>query len=127
MFSIPWVTAVALTSGVVEPDHLDTAALRDGPVARLARRVRVVVAADLDAALPEHRGARLVVDLTDGRRLTATVADPVGDTDHAPFGPAEVHAKLTRLLGAARAQVIAGIGDELDRSDDVADLLARLP
>ena len=127
MFSIPWITAVALTVGVVGPEHLDDTALQDTAVSRLARRVTVVRAPDLDAALPEHRGARLVVELTDGRRLTAEVPDPVGDADHAPFGPAEVHSKLTRLLGMGTAGQIVDIGAALDRTDDVAGLLARLP
>jgi 2-methylcitrate dehydratase PrpD len=127
MFSIPWVTAVALTAGVVGPEHLGDTSLHDAGVAGLARRVRVAVAPDLDAALPDHRGARLIVELTDGRRLTAEVADPVGDADHAPFGPAEVHAKLARLLGAGAADAIAGIGAGLDHADDVSELLARLP
>jgi 2-methylcitrate dehydratase PrpD len=122
-FSIPWITAVALTEGVVGPEQLDDDRRGDATVRRLAQRVTVVRAADLDAALPDHRCARLVVELTDGRRLSAAVSDPVGDADHAPFGPAEIH----DLLGADAAAVVAEIGDELDRTDDIAALLARLP
>jgi 2-methylcitrate dehydratase PrpD len=127
MFSIPWITAVALCDGVVGPAQLDDARRADPALRALAQRVTVVAADDLDAALPDHRGARVTVEMTDGRRLTATVPDPVGDADHAPFSRSDVHDKLRRLLGDAAAGSVVAVGAALPEADDVAPLLGRLP
>ena len=127
MFSVPWITAVALRDGVVGPAELDDARRADPALRALAQRVTVVRADDLDAALPDHRGARVTVEMTDGRRLTATVTDPVGDADHAPFARSDVHDKLRRLLGDATAESVVAVGAALPEADDVAPLLGRLP
>jgi 2-methylcitrate dehydratase PrpD len=112
---------------VVGPAQLDDARRADPALRALAQRVTVVAADDLDAALPDHRGARVTVEMTDGRRLTATVPDPVGDADHAPFSRSDVHDKLRRLLGDAAAGSVVAVGAALPEADDVAPLLGRLP
>lgn len=117
MFSIPHVTAAALTHGDVEPARTDAAHRAD--LRPLAARVRVVRDAELDARLPAERAARLTVTLDDGRRLGAEVANPVGDADHQPFGRDEVHAKAVRLLGADAAAVLAETTGRLLTTDDV--------
>ena len=127
MFSIPWITALALTEGVVGPAQLDRDHRADPTLRALAQRVTVACADDLDAALPDHRGARLTVELADGRRLEAGVTNPVGDSDHAPFDRADVRNKLTRLLGDATAGLIFDTGTALPDADDVAPLLGALP
>lgn len=127
MFSIPWVVAVALRDGAVEPAHSGADALRDGALQRLSRRVTVTSAADLDALLPDHRGARVVVGMADGTTHRAAVRDPVGDVAHLPFGADDIHDKLTRLLGRGTADSLRTLGAQLPASDDVASLLAGLP
>lgn len=127
MFSIPWVIAVALRDGVVGPAQLDRSHRADPALRALAERVTVVRGDDLDAALPDHRGARVTIEMSDGSRHTAEVTDPVGDADHAPFGPSDVDRKLRRLLDGATAQAVADIAAALGEADDVATLLGRLP
>ncbi|MQA85829.1 MAG: 2-methylcitrate dehydratase [Streptosporangiales bacterium] len=108
MFSTPYVVAAAIAQpaadplapgGGLGPDATSQEARTDPDVAALADRVRVRVADDLDRRLPDERAARVTVALDDGRRLVATVPNPVGDAAYRPFGWADVEAKLAGLLG----------------------------
>jgi 2-methylcitrate dehydratase PrpD len=121
MFSIPHVVAVTLLHGDALPVRFDAGHREDTLVRRLAGAVSVRCDAALDARLPEERAARLTVTLTGGRRVIAEVANPVGDADHLPFGPAEVAAKLDALLAPApSATDLTAAVERLLRADDVS-------
>lgn len=103
MFSLPYVVATALVHGVVEPASYAPERRADPALAALAATVEVRAAADLDARLPDERGARVTVGLTGGRELRAAVRNPVGDADREPFDEASLLALLDRLLGPGDA------------------------
>ena len=109
------------------PEQLDDTHRADPAVRALADKITVVHADDLDAALPDHRGARLTVELRDGRRLQAHVTDPVGDVDHQPFDEREISDKLARLLGDGTARRVVELSDALPGAEDVGPLLGGLP
>ncbi len=129
MFSIPYVTAVALLEGDCSParfgdDERDAARLR-----ALMRRVEVARSERMDARLPDERAARVTVALRDGGELSAEVANPVGDADHLPFGPAEIAAKAEALLSPhdIDAGELHATLAELPDAGDAAAVLRRLP
>ncbi|MGY2064299.1 MmgE/PrpD family protein [Blastococcus sp. SYSU DS0619] len=126
LFSVPFVVAAALVHGSVDPAASAADARSDARVTRLAGRVRVVRADDLDARLPDERAARVTVR-TAGRELALEVPNPVGDAAYHPFAEAEVLALLSALLAddavvATVRDVAAGLPD----ASDVAPLLGRL-
>jgi 2-methylcitrate dehydratase PrpD len=84
MFSIPFVVAAALVHGAVSPDVTEAAALADPEVRRLAARVSVKPAPDLDARLPDERPVRVTI-AAGGREWIAERPNPVGDSAFHPF------------------------------------------
>ncbi|MCX4093858.1 MmgE/PrpD family protein [Nocardia sp. alder85J] len=92
MFSTPFVVATAALTGTVGPDS----ELDDPAVRQLARRVRLVAAADLTARLPAERAVRATVRFADGGTLVREVPNPVGDADHHPLSEQDV---ITLLKG----------------------------
>ena len=129
MFSIPYVTAVALLDGDCAPARFEDGERDRAEVRRLAERVRVVRSDAMDERLPEERAARVTVALASGDELSAEVANPVGDTDHRPFGAREVAQKLDALLAPhdVDADALRRLLAELPNSDSAAATLRRLP
>ena len=66
----------------------------------MAARVRLVADPALDALYPEHRPARVTLDLTDGSQARAEVLAPRGDSSR-PLTRTEVQAKAMDLMRAA--------------------------
>lgn len=94
LFSTPFVVASALVHGHVDPTASSEALLDDPRVRRLAHRVVVRVAPDLDARLRDKRApARVTVRTRTGTR-THEVPNPVGDVAHHPLGEQDLIALL---------------------------------
>jgi 2-methylcitrate dehydratase PrpD len=104
MFSIPYVVATALKDGDCAPLRFDATARGDHERLALATKVRIRLEPSIDSRLPNERGARLTVRLTNGQQLQVSVANPVGDADCGPFKEAELLTKSTALLGGERAE-----------------------
>lgn len=110
-FSLKYVVATALTHGSVRfaafgPERLDHPATRD-----LMRRVDVSVDAQLDAAFPAQRAARVAIESRDGRREEFLQPTRIGDPD-APLSDVQLEAKYLELaapvLGEAKAKALLG-------------------
>lgn len=129
MFSIPYVTAVALLHGDCAPIRFEADERGRAEVRRLAGRVRVVHRPGMDAGLPTERPARVTVSLDGGDEVSAEVANPVGDADHLPFGRAEVANKLESLLAPhdIDAGEVRRLLAELPLAGSAADVIASLP
>lgn len=113
MFSIPFVVAVAAIHGTVGPEVSEDERLGDPAVRDLARRVEVMLAADLDARLPGDRAVRVTVVAGDDI-LTEERPNPVGDSDFRPFDEHAVRAVLSHLLGGvASVDRVVGVVDRL--------------
>lgn len=126
LFSIPFVVATCLVHGHVGPDASAQQARDDARVHRLAQRVRVRAAPDLDARLPDERAARITVRSA-GRDHVREVPNPIGDAAHHPFGEAEVVGLLTDWLGDEdTVDVVREVATGLPTATDVGPLLRRL-
>ena len=102
MFSIPYVVAVTLIDGAFGPDATTQTRREDPAVRELACRVDVKATDEFEQRLPEQRGSRVTVRMTDGSRVSAEVAQPVGDSAHQPLGWNEIRDKLGDLIGTER-------------------------
>lgn len=92
-FSLPYAVAAAIVHGHTRPEAFEF----DAGVARLASRVRIRQAPDLEAAWPAAAPARVTVHCGASSR-TVTVANPVGH--HAnPAPTAELRHKFRFLAG----------------------------
>ena len=78
-FSIPYVLARYLRSGEVTLEHFEADRIAEPAVRSLADRVEVRVDDAFEAAFPDDWGARVTVELADGRRHSAERAYPRGD------------------------------------------------
>jgi len=107
-FSMGFVLALAAREGDAGVERFTEAALADRELLALADRVHMVVDPELDAAYPEHWGARVEVELEDGERLAAAVADARGDPA-SPLSRADLEDKAHRLAafggGATREEM----------------------
>ncbi|MDP1641701.1 MAG: MmgE/PrpD family protein [Phenylobacterium sp.] len=106
---------------------------QDPQVSDLMRRVEIVHDPDQEAAPGEPRteSARVIVQLTDGRKETAYVPHVLGFPSH-PMSPADVEAKamdlMTPALGEAPAEaVVAAVRglEDLTDSRTLIDLIRR--
>lgn len=127
MFSLPYVVAVAVVRGRVDPDAFSPEARRDQRLLDLALRVEVRHDPALDARLPAERSNRVTLLLADGRSLVAEVPNPVGDADHLPMDQADVGGKLAALVGERATQTVTEVVAELADASDARVVLARLP
>jgi 2-methylcitrate dehydratase PrpD len=132
-FSLPFALATFIVNGgATVPAFREEA--RENAVARdLARRVVVREDAALTAMLPGLRPARVRVELSDGRVLSAEVLTNRGDTED-PYTPDEVRDKFRELAepvwGGEHAQRILGEVEGIDKAPDIrglTSLLARSP
>ena len=126
MFSVPFVVAAAAVHGSVLPEVSSEAGLADEAVERLAARVEVVVAPDLDARLPAERPVRVTVLAGDERRVIER-PNPLGDSAFQPFDEHRLVQVLSHLLGDREpveqvVRVVDGVFD--GRSGEVLQSLA---
>lgn len=111
-FSIPYAVAAAIVHGHTRPEAFEP----DGRVAKLADRVSVNVADDLEASWPEAAPARVTIRTSSGD-VTNRVDNPRGHHSD-PASPEELRSKFELLAGAGRD----GLYDRLLRIDEVDDM-----
>jgi 2-methylcitrate dehydratase PrpD len=108
--SIQFSVAAALRHGkVVEANYND---LGDAAVMRLAALIRLEADADFTSAFPARQGARIEIETTDGKLLSATLPDVVPATE------AEIRARFRAAaedtVGARPAARIEAMVDDLE-------------
>jgi 2-methylcitrate dehydratase PrpD len=108
-FSLPYVIAHALVHGSVRLDAFADARMAEAPIRALMLRVRIAADAQLSAAFPKQRAARVAVLLKDGRRVEHFAPCRKGDPE-APLTDAEINAKYdelaTPVIGAPAAAAL---------------------
>lgn len=99
LFSLPYLVAAVLTQRESGP-AITEAGLRSRPdVLALARRVRIEVDPDLQALMPQDRGAAVELVTRDGRTLRGQVPNARWDPRYFPATWADVRGKAAALLG----------------------------
>lgn len=125
--SFGYVLATALLHRGVELEHFDAAHRADPAVARIARRIRVAPSAELDAAYPARRPARVTVRV--GRLGHMAQVDEAPGAPERPLDDGAVKRKFTGLaapiLGPRAAGDLLARLWEIEGARDVAPVLAR--
>jgi 2-methylcitrate dehydratase PrpD len=104
-FSLQHASAVVLARGKPRLEDFDMEGMRDPVVAALRSKVDLCEDASFTSAYPAHFGARISVQCTNGRRITAEAADALGDPEN-PLSRSAICDKARMLLASA------GYGDE---------------
>ena len=100
-YSVPFCAGVALVKDPRDPGSFAESNLWDPQVRNLAARTVLAVDGHMDRIFPEHNGARVEVELNDGRTVQASVIDPHG-TPADPCSASEIEAKFRLLAGAIK-------------------------
>jgi 2-methylcitrate dehydratase PrpD len=95
-FSLTFVVATALAHGSVRLAAYEPARLDDPVMRSLMERIGVAVDPDLDAAFPAQRGARILIETRDGRRLEHLQPNRKGDPEE-PLSDLELEGKFLEL------------------------------
>lgn len=120
-FSLPYTIAAALTAHASAVGTFDY----DPEVARLAEKVTVTAAPELEPHWPEHAPTHVVVHAD--RVLEAFVEDPVGH-HHEPLSPEHLRNKFTTLVGELGPTLwdrLLGLPELPDCATVLQPLLAR--
>lgn len=116
-FSLQYCVAAAAELGALAPDHFDAAFVRRQDLRKAAQAVRISVDGEIDRAYPRHYGARVVLQLADGRELSHQVSDALGDPER-PLDAAAVLGKAGKLMAYG--------GVAADRADAALDAAEAL-
>jgi 2-methylcitrate dehydratase PrpD len=105
-FSLDYMVATALVHGSVRLAAFEPARLNDPTTRALMARITKALDAEVDAAFPGRRGARVEVHLRDGRHLALLQPDRKGDPE-LPLSDADLEAKLLELATPAIGEAAA--------------------
>ena len=128
--NLPYIVAVTLTDGAAFVAQFSAERVRDPELVALAGQVDVLVDPAIDALGDKARHAmRIEVTRTDGTVLHATREYAKGSA-LAPLTPAEVDAKFEslagRLLNPGQVDRLRTLVGELDKHDDIGELIRAL-
>jgi 2-methylcitrate dehydratase PrpD len=112
-YSLPYCAALAVTADPREPAMYFGKQLDEPSRRTLARRIELVVDPEMEAAYPKHYGARVHLELANGKTYDSAVLDPHGMPSD-PCSDAERLAKFRllvrdRMSEACAAQLIDAV------------------
>ena len=126
-FSAQFMVANAIRHRRVGLDAFTAERLADPEIRALMDRVSVAEETAFNQGFPDKWTAEIIVQTTDGRRLSARADMPLGEWNN-PLPPARIEAKARELLALAIPQQAANdLVARLKRLETVADTSAMLP
>jgi 2-methylcitrate dehydratase PrpD len=96
-YSLPYCAALAVTADPRDPAMYFGSELDEPARRELARRIELVVDPGMEAAYPKHYGARVHLELTDGKVYDSAVLDPHG----MPSDPCTEQERLDKFVRLA--------------------------
>ncbi|MDA8048414.1 MAG: MmgE/PrpD family protein [Rhodospirillales bacterium] len=126
-FSAQFMVANAIRYRRVGLDAFTTERLADPVIRSLMNRVTLAEEKAFNEGFPDKWTAEVIVETTDGRRLSARADMPLGEWNN-PLPPARIEAKARELLGLVIPQQAANdLVARLKRLEMVADASTMLP
>ncbi|WP_354140848.1 MmgE/PrpD family protein [Bradyrhizobium sp. LB11.1] len=126
-FSLQYCLAAQLVVGAVRLEAFKRDALTDTRIRQLMSRITVSESADLAAAYPSQRMARLEVTLSDGRRLSHFQKTRKGDPED-PLTDADLIGKFVELAGTVlEADNIESLMQTILYSDHLPGMARLMP
>ncbi|MGE3148306.1 MAG: MmgE/PrpD family protein [Pseudorhodoplanes sp.] len=121
-YSVPFTVALTLARDIRDAGIYSEEILKDESLASFQHKVRMSLAEDLDKIYPRIIAARVVVELNDGRKMTAESRGALG-TVHQPLSHEQVLDKfrLTAASVISRERTDA-IMDCVEQIENAADL-----
>ena len=123
-FSMQFCAATALVEGGLGLDSFEDGAVRNSAVARLMKRVTMVVDPKLPDGLEQHAWTRVTLRLAGGETIAIPPRGARGHPDH-PLTDAQLREKF---LGCARVVLppdeAAGIAEQIDHLETIPDIRA---
>jgi len=117
-FSLPYVAAHGILRGAVRLDAFQPDRLGDASIRALMARITLTADAELTAAFPRQRAARVEIEMIDGSRHAHFAPHRLGDPE-APLDDATLAEKFMELSGPVLGTVHAArLLDALWRLDD---------
>ncbi|MBI2289174.1 MAG: MmgE/PrpD family protein [Betaproteobacteria bacterium] len=124
-YSLPYCAALAVTADPREPAMYFGKELDDPSRRELARRIELVVDPEMEAAYPKHYGARVHLELANGKSYDSAVIDPHGMPSD-PCSDAERLAKFRLLvrdrMPEARASQVIDAVNKLEKLGSAGEL-----
>jgi len=128
-YSIPYCVGAALAHDAKDPESYGTDRLSHSLTRSLAARTELYVDEKVEAAYPEHYGARVVVEVQNGRVYEGYELHPHGTPEH-PCSDQELSKKFRRLAMASSSdsQISATIEQigKIERLDTLRPLSLAL-
>lgn len=119
--SLPYILARTLVDGTITVGSFGADSVLDPALRPLMQKIRVTVADDLEAMMPDGMGFRLAITLKDGTIHTSEIIDPKGHPNN-PMQDEDIEAKFRAMaepvLGKARCDAaLAGWWGMRDATD----------
>lgn len=128
-FSLPFAIATTIVNGAASVPAFRQAAVANGTIRALARKVSVREDAGFTAMLPDKRPAHVSLTLADGRVMTGQTMTNRGDAAD-PYTPDEVRAKFFELAvpvwGAEHAGRVHAAVEAIEKAEGLTGLNALL-
>ena len=125
-FSLKYVVATALVHGSVRLAAFEPARMNDAVTRALMKKIEVVIDAELDAAFPNQRAARVTIETKDGRNAEYLQPARKGDPE-LPLTDRDLEDKYLELaspvIGEASAKALVA---KLWKLETIANLSAGL-
>lgn len=119
-FSVHYIMSASLTRGQFTLDELEDDALSDATILDLCSKSGYEI--DPDSAYPKYYSGEVVIETTDGRRLSHREAINRGSADN-PVSHADIEAKFltnaTRTISQARAEKVQAAVMSLETHDSL--------
>lgn len=129
ILNTPYAMASALLHRRLTRAEYDETSLKDTRVHELMKKIAIKVDDQLSRQFPEQRGARLVVELKDGRRLTDETTNPLGSVAN-PVSFDHVVQKFKHLagdiIGSEQSEAVIRDVVCLDEIEDISMLTEKL-
>ena len=128
-YSLPFAVAAALVRGTIGVKEVTQSGLSDPKIRTIAQSIMITETDEFNAPFPEHRIARAILKLKDGRVLTSAPTEAKGDPEDR-VSDAVIRSKFygltTPVIGQDKASTLENTIQQLTDTGDTKKLFGLL-